>query len=285
MAYPYKTTVSGKSITITGMDSDGKYLLDGGEKLWIKPLKRETFRALTLKKISKLTHVNDEWLLDGKNQKIRIVDAITRRHESSGKAHTEMCSLDRLREELDALSVKDGAGVRGMVKGVALFAEHFDRVDGETAETCAVMNDDLAALTTADTHVKRLPLPPAKAFRPVLLTDYQIQQARQPHKKTKTRRPKLVARFENDYTVAVIPQKSGKETPLTIETELQEFIKKIVKAGGKLPLTKLREGKPTNYRPDKMLNSQNARALLKTGLFGKTRSGRTSTYWAKQTAN
>ena len=281
MAYPYKTTVSGKSITITGMDSDGKYLLDGGEKLWIKPLKRETFRALKLKNVSKLTCVNDEWLLDGKNLKIRIFDATVKRHESSGKAHTEMCGLDRLRAELDALSVKDRAGVKGM----ASFVEHFDHVDGETAESCAVMNDDLAALTTADTHVKRLPMPPAKAFRPVLLTDYQIQQARQLHEKTKTRRPKLVARFENDYTVAVIPQKSGKETSLTIETELQELIKKIVKAGGKLPLTKLREGKPTNYRPDKMLNYQNGQALLKAALFGKTRSGRTSTYWAKPTAN
>ena len=116
-------------------------------------------------------------------------------------------------------------------------------------------------------------------------TLYNIAAKNKRQKRAQRRSAKPVARFENDFAVAMIPQKNGVETPLTIETELRELIKKIAEAGGRLPLLKLREGKLENYRPDKLLKSQNAQTLLKIGLLGKTRSGRTTTYWVKLSSN
>jgi hypothetical protein len=170
MTYPYQATVSGKSIKITGMDADGKYLFDGGEKLWIKPLKREPFRALTLKNISKLTFTGGEWVLDGENVKNRYYAAAVTSRETNGEAHTEEQTTFRLLEVLKMLSHED----RDKRKGVAWFDEHFAQVEGETAEDCAVLQDSLDSIHGVGKFDVKPPLPPAKGFRPVLLADYQI---------------------------------------------------------------------------------------------------------------
>jgi hypothetical protein len=171
MTYPYTATIEEKPREITGMDADGKYLLAGGEELWIKPLKISTrARARRLKRVSKLTFTGGEWLLDGENLKCRYFDATTKSHESSGEARSEAHTTFRLREVLNGVSDED----RPEINGLAWFDEGFDAIEGETAEMCAVTNDDLDALAGVGSHVKRRPLPPAKEFMPVLLTDYQI---------------------------------------------------------------------------------------------------------------
>ena len=64
MTTPYKAIVQKQSRTITGMDADGKYCLDGNEKLEITPLEPETFKAFTLREVAKLTFTGGRWLLD-----------------------------------------------------------------------------------------------------------------------------------------------------------------------------------------------------------------------------
>jgi hypothetical protein len=93
---------------------------------------------------------------------------------------------------------------------------------------------------------------------------------------------KPVARFENNFSVAMIPQKSGKEEPLTIEQELRDLIEKIIGDGGNMPRTKLRSGKSDTYQPEKLLQSKVAKRLIKAGLLGKSKSGRTTVFWAKE---
>lgn len=103
-------------------------------------------------------------------------------------------------------------------------------------------------------------------------------------KQTTRRRskPSQGARFENDFSLARIPQPGGEPLPITIEQELQALLKRIIEAGGQIPRTKLREGKADNYQPEKLLRSKAAKALLKAGLLGSHNpSGRTTVYWAK----
>lgn len=174
MTYPYTATIEGKLRKITGMDADD-YILDNDEKLWIKPLKEgETFRALTLEKVSKLTFTGGQWVLDGENVKSRYVGATIKSHESSGEARTEAETTFHLLEVLEEVSDED----RTKIKGVAWFRERYAEVDGETAKMCAVTNGDLDALAGIGSHKKRRPLPPAEGFRPVLLTDYQVSSQR-----------------------------------------------------------------------------------------------------------
>jgi len=118
------------------------------------------------------------------------------------------------------------------------------------------------------------PVPAAGEIRPQVNTAIPKQT-----RSIKKHQPKPVARFENDYGIAIIPGKKGIERRLTIERELQSFIKTIIAAGGSLSRLKLREGKPENYRPEKMLDSKNAKVILRKGLIRKERSGRTTTYW------
>jgi hypothetical protein len=102
------------------------------------------------------------------------------------------------------------------------------------------------------------------------------------YKAAKARKLKLVARFEKEFSVAIISKKDGKEIPLTIEPELQALVKKIVDAGGNLPRTTLRSGKSDTYQPEKLLKSEVAKSLIKAGLLGTNKSGRTTVFWAKQ---
>ena len=335
MTTSYTAIIEGKSRKIVGMDADGKYLLAGGEELWIKPLKISTrARARRLKRISKLTFTGGEWLLDGENLKCRYFDATTKSHESSGEARTEAETTFRLLEVLNGVSDED----RLEINGVAWFDEGFDAIKGETAKMCAVINDDLDALAGVGSHVKRRPLPPAKKFRPVLLTDFQVSPrykgqgqganswiqglsaVLKPSEQTapdsladmlekginpylagvenvpaqptipkrarpkKARQPKPVARFENDFSVALIPQKNGKEKPITIEPELLALIMKIITAGGNMPRTKLRKGKSDSYQPEKLLMSKAAKSLIKAKLLGTNKTGRATVFWAKQRA-
>ena len=103
-------------------------------------------------------------------------------------------------------------------------------------------------------------------------------------KAAKMRQPKPVARFEDDFSIAVISKKDGTEDFLTIENELRSLIKKIIAAGGKQPRTKLRSDKLDTYQPEKLLKSKVAKSLIKTGLLGTSKSGRTTVFWAKQHA-
>lgn len=180
MTTSYTAIIEEQSRKIVGVDAGGKYLLASDEELWIKPLKKSVARARKLKKVSKLTFTGGEWLLDGENLKCRYFDATTKSHESSGEAHSEAHTTFRLLEVLKEVSDKD----RPEINGVAWFDEGFDAIEGETTEMCAVTNDDLDALAGVGNHVKRRPLPPAKGFRPVLLTDFQVSPRHGLHAKS-----------------------------------------------------------------------------------------------------
>jgi hypothetical protein len=112
-------------------------------------------------------------------------------------------------------------------------------------------------------------------------------------KATKVRPPKPVARFEDDFSIAVVPQKkTGKELNWSIEPELWTLVKEIVAAGGRLSrqeairrfTTKLGKGNSENYQPEKLLQSKTAKALIKAGLLGTDKLARTSTFWVKERA-
>ncbi|MEI6195148.1 MAG: hypothetical protein WCS42_12545 [Verrucomicrobiota bacterium] len=273
MTASYATIIEGKSRDIIGMDADGKYLLNSDEKLWIKPFKKgEIARSRTLKKVSKLTFTDGEWLLDGKSLKAQIITARMERH-NSGEIHTVMRTLDWLYEVLPEKG-------NPKINGVAWFQEGSKRFEGETAEDCAVRQDFLDSFHGADKFVVKPPLPPAKEFRPVLLSDFCITSHQ--HLPKLPRKP--VARFENNYTVALIPRKDGKETAMTIEPELLGFLRKIFASGGIVPRTKLRNEISDNYQPEKLLMSKVAKALIKAKLVGSNKSGRTTVYWAKEFA-
>ncbi|HTX21606.1 MAG TPA: hypothetical protein VMD27_07100 [Candidatus Aquilonibacter sp.] len=109
-------------------------------------------------------------------------------------------------------------------------------------------------------------------------------EAVEPAKKraTKARQPKPVAKFEDDFSIAVIPKKDGTEDLLTIEKELRDLITKIIAAGGRQPRTKLRSGKLDTYQPEKLLKSKIAKSLIKARLLGTSKYGRTTVFWAKQ---
>lgn len=98
-------------------------------------------------------------------------------------------------------------------------------------------------------------------------------------------RPKPRARFENDFSLAVIPQRKGEPLRLTIEPELQSLLKRIIAAGGNIPRTKLRQDKTDTFQPEKLLRSQTAQAVVKAGLLGSQRKGRTTVFWAKSAAD
>ena len=98
-------------------------------------------------------------------------------------------------------------------------------------------------------------------------------------------KPRGGARFENDFSLAVIPQRKGEPLRLNIEPELQSLVKRIIAAGGNIPRTKLRQGKTDTFQPEKLLRSQTAQALVKAGLLGSQRNGRTTVFWAKSQAD
>jgi len=106
------------------------------------------------------------------------------------------------------------------------------------------------------------------------------------------RPPKPVARFENDFIFALIPQTDGPEKEWPIGDQLRTMIQEIIKAGGRLsgPILIERMKKSLgpanpNIRPDKLLRSRAAVASHKAGLLGKSeRKGRIVVYWAKPRA-
>lgn len=103
--------------------------------------------------------------------------------------------------------------------------------------------------------------------------------------KTQIHPPKTIARFENDFTIAVIPRKNGKVSRLTVEEELRKLVKEIVQAGGNKPRTELRRGKSPSWQPDKLLTSKTATELMKVRLLGKEKNGRTVIYSACESAS
>ena len=187
---------------------------------------------------------------------------------------------------------------RTKIKGVAWFDECFDSIEGETAEICKQEEELLNRYHGGGFKVH--PKPPAKEYRPVLLADFWLASS-QPagegnvkpsrSKTTRPRQPKPVARFENDFAVAVIPIDRGEELNLSLEPELRSLVKGIISAGGRLSrqdaieLFRTKHGKAMseNYQPEKLLRSKIATKLMDVGLLG-TNTVRTTTFWAKQQA-
>ena len=303
MTTAYPTIIEGKSRDIIGMDADGKYLLNSDEKLWIKPFKKgEIARSRKLKKVSKLTFTDREWLLDGKNIKAQIITARMDRHKS-GEIHTELRTLDWLYEILPG----DDDETKIHINGVAWFEESSDKVEGQTTEHSATWQDSLDLIHGIGKFSAMPPLPPAKEFRPVLLADFCITSRRNegagqhafpllPNAKperlqlSEKSQSKPEARFEDDYQIAVIPTKhKGKELNLSLEPELRTLIKEIIVAGGRLSRKEAiqkftnKHGKANseNYQPEKLFRSKIAITLIKAGLLGTDKASRTSVFWAK----
>jgi hypothetical protein len=101
------------------------------------------------------------------------------------------------------------------------------------------------------------------------------------HRSELRARTNLAARLNEDCSVATIPQRRGEARRLGIEPELQALLKRIIAAGGTIPRIKLRQGKTDTFQPEKLLRSQTAQALLKAGLLGSQKNGRTTVFWAK----
>jgi hypothetical protein len=142
----------------------------------------------------------------------------------------------------------------------------------------AAKNSNLAEIEITPAKLVNVPV---KAIRPAK------------SKTTKVRQPKPLARFEKDYTIAVIPPKKiGKEFNWNIESELWTLVKEIVAAGGRLSrqdaikqfTIKHGKGNSENYQPEKLLQSKTAKALIKAGLIGTDKLARTSTFWVKERA-
>ena len=94
-------------------------------------------------------------------------------------------------------------------------------------------------------------------------------------------KPNALARFENDFSLAVIPQRKGEPLPIAIEEELQKLLKRIAEAGGRIARTKLCKDKPDGYQPEKLLRSKIAKALMDADLLGSKTTGRTTVFWLK----
>jgi len=168
MNYPYTVIISQKRGEVVGMDGN-KYLMNTGEELEINPLEHETFKQFTLKKISTVLFHNggNEWLVDGENLPALIISAHMEIREKS-EARTEMKTLDRLYRKLTGLSFED----REKVKGVAWFDESHQVFEAETAESCQEQQDVWESKYAPGKFDAKAPLPSAKGFRPVLLTDF-----------------------------------------------------------------------------------------------------------------
>jgi hypothetical protein len=127
--------------------------------------------------------------------------------------------------------------------------------------------------------------PPQKRTRDAVQADGINRTKAQPRTMKRRDKPKPAARFENDFSLAVIPQRKGEPLRLTIEPELQSLLKRIIQAGGSIPRTMLRKDKTDTFQPEKLLRSQTAQTLVKTGLLGSQRNGRTTVFWAKSQAD
>lgn len=114
---------------------------------------------------------------------------------------------------------------------------------------------------------------------------WQTEALLKKERKPRQRVSKPSSRFNDDFSVAIIVGRTGKNTPLTIEPELRWLIRRIVEGGGFMPRTKLRNGKSDAYQPEKLLASSAARCLITAGLLGTKKSGRTTVFWAKQVAD
>ena len=90
-----------------------------------------------------------------------------------------------------------------------------------------------------------------------------------------------IARFEKDFSMAIIVRPKRDSLHLVIEPELRTLVKRIIDAGGFIPRTLLRKDKSDPYQPEKLLRSKTATAVVKAGLLGTQKNGRTSIFWAK----
>lgn len=169
MTTPYDAIIAGENRQITGRDEHGNYFLADGSKLVFKPLGGDAFLAYKLNRIAKLAFAGGEWMLDGKNLKVRIVSAMIKRRENHA-ARTDDETLHALEVTLSALPEAEC----GRITGVAWFDERAELVAGETIQSCEERERFLGEMIGPDKVGKILPLPSAKRFEPVLLTDFGV---------------------------------------------------------------------------------------------------------------
>jgi hypothetical protein len=173
---------------------------------------------------------------------------------------------DKIKEMFSTPYHQATIGLGNFVSDFTVFKDWGDPIWLTKFQPVAKTNQNLDRLEMASADSAKVPV---KALKPTK------------HKANKTRQPKQVARFEDDFSIAVIPQKGRADVLLTIENELRDLIKKIVAAGGRQPRTKLRSDKLDTYQPEKLLKSKIAKSLTKAGLLGTSKAGRTTVFWAK----
>lgn len=137
--------------------------------------------------------------------------------------------------------------------------------------------------------------------KPVWLTSFQIAEMAEdvcsstPHGQKPTASPiprpaKSHARFESEYSIAVIHDGSGNKATKAVPRGLRKMIQEIMKSNGQITrqllINRLRPAgmnQKSNYQPDKLFKSSKiAQALQKVGLIGKNKeSGNEVIYWAK----
>jgi hypothetical protein len=166
MTYPYQAIIEGIPRKIFDVDAEGKYKLDGGQRLELNSPEPLPIRSRPLKRVAKLTFDGQGWFLDGESAKVCCIDAqMGRRAGREGR--TEEQTMLELIRRLDALPLDD----RWKIAGVAWFRERAGRVEGETAEDCEQRKEFLANRRGCETIE---PLSPADRFKPVFLTDFGI---------------------------------------------------------------------------------------------------------------
>lgn len=276
----YKVKVFGESCVVIGSDEQGNYFLNKNRKLELRPFRQESFHALTLRAVSKLTFTDGKWLLDGRDIKSRWLDPLVKaqgRKDLTVEGHTEIETIGSLIAELNRL--RDDAIFK--IKGVVWFQERSaEPIPGETIEECRGRQRFYNENFGKDTFGPVLPLAAAQVFVPVLLTDWVVSR-KQRKKLQGNPSPQPKARFQQNYSFVEVRGESG----FALSESLSKLIQRIMQNDGHCSRKKLLEGQTDSYQPEKVLNSGPAKRLQKLGLVGyvrrQKRHGRESHFWAK----
>jgi len=298
--YPYRAVICGEEHIVKGWHG-GNLLTDKGEFVFSQLYGDYPIQSARLVEVALLQlDENGEWLLNGHNLRMlqflpegnRLSDITSNedlrvyKGEIRAVAWVQANSAWNTTQLLDTIltfwktasqpdKIKEmfspyqqiGVGLGNAISSFTLFKDWGKPIWLTKFYPVAKDNLDPAGVEIVQAQPANVPV---KAVKPTK------------HKATKVRQPKPVARFEDDFSIAVIPHKDGTEVLLTVENELRDLIKKIVAAGGMQPRTKLRSGKLDTYQPEKLLKSKVATSLIKARLLGTSKSGRTTVFWAKQ---
>jgi hypothetical protein len=300
--YPYRAVICGEEYIVNGWR--GSHLLTNkGEFVFSQLFEDNTIYSARILEVSLVrSDGDDEWLINGHNRHLLqsmpaggrfaciTYDENLRvyREQICAAAWIQTNSAVHLTSLLDSLletwktvsqpiEVKKFLSPNGqLVRGIGNTISYFTTFKDWGNPIWLTKFHPAAKNNLDPAEMKKLPAQPAGV--PVKA----VKSTK--HKTAKVRQPKPVARFENEFSVAIIPKRNGQEIPLTIEAELQNLIKKIIAGGGNVPRTKLRSGKSDTYQPEKLLVSKIAKQLINARLLGKNKSGRTTVFWAKQRA-